>query len=155
MPNFKNLILRDTGSICFCLALPLVLVCSHWYCPQGYLDICHPRCTHTCRYSKKKKKRRVYDSRVLNILSKHRNTHLLFCITVFDGLQDRYTLPQTFVKECDWFIISKIMMWKIYKVFSYLTVRQMRVYVPRSNYDLFVSVIINILDGFSLQDTLA
>ena len=62
---------------------------------------------------------------------------------------------RTFVKECDWFIISKIMMRKIYKIFSYLTVRQMRVYVPRSNYDLFVSVIINILDGFSLQDTLA
>ena len=63
---------------------------------------------------------------------------------------------RTFVKECDWFIISKIKMWKIYKIFSYLTVRQMRVYVPRSNYDIFVSVIINILDGFSLQkDTLA
>lgn len=63
---------------------------------------------------------------------------------------------RTFVKECDWFIISKIMMRKIYKIFSYLTVRQMRVYVPRSNYDIFVSVIINILDGFSLQkDTLA
>ena len=59
---------------------------------------------------------------------------------------------RTFVKECDWFIISKIKMRKIYKTFSYLTVRQMRVYVPRSNYDLFVSVIINILDGFSLQD---
>ena len=63
---------------------------------------------------------------------------------------------RTFVKECDWFIISKIMMRKIYKIFSYLTVRQMRVYVPRSNYDIFVSVIIDILDGFSLQkDTLA
>lgn len=63
---------------------------------------------------------------------------------------------RTFVKECDCFIISKIMMRKIYKIFSYLTVRQMRVYVPRSNYDIFVSVIINILDGFSLQkDTLA
>lgn len=63
---------------------------------------------------------------------------------------------RTFVKECDWFIISKIMMPKIYKIFSYLTVRQMRVYVPRSNYDIFVSVIIDILDGFSLQkDTLA
>lgn len=58
---------------------------------------------------------------------------------------------RTFVKECDWFIISKIKMRKIYKTFSYLTVRQMRVYVPRSNYDIFVSVIINILDGFSLQ----
>lgn len=58
---------------------------------------------------------------------------------------------RTFVKECDWFIISKIKMRKIYKIFSYLTVRQMRVYVPRSNYDIFVSVIINILDGFSLQ----
>lgn len=63
---------------------------------------------------------------------------------------------RTFVKECDWFIISKIMMRKIYKIFSYLTVRQMRVYVPRSNYDISVSVIIKILDGFSLQkDTLA
>lgn len=42
---------------------------------------------------------------------KHRNTHLLFCITVLDGLQDRYTLPQT-VRILKFFVASKNEKWK-------------------------------------------